>query len=107
MAENVDLQVPRELLFRAVFALTGDDVGDELRAAVAGEINDILGRDLAEDGQQAWLTELAKTCRSCQGCWEVPCGGCQGGGVCDDHCHCGQRDGIEREVEPADEDDDG
>lgn len=68
-----------------------------------------IALEVGEDGEQQWLAELAKTCTSCASCWGSPCGGCQGGGVCDNICTCGQRDGIERDEDrhDVDEDDDG
>jgi len=42
--------------------------------------------------EDQWLSEIARTCRSCPECWEVPCGGCQQGGVCDAICHCYRHD---------------
>lgn len=41
-----------------------------------------------EPGYDEWLAEAAKGCRCCADCWEVPCGGCQAGGICDNHCAC-------------------
>lgn len=30
-----------------------------------------------------FLTDCASKCRCCSCCWQVPCGGCTAGGVCD------------------------
>ena len=57
-----------------------------------------FGEDL---GEEQWLAEAARECRCCSQCWQVPCGGCAAGGVCDAlECTC------ERGQE-ADEEDDG
>lgn len=37
---------------------------------------------------QQWLEELAKECTCCSVCWDVPCGGCMAGGMCDNMCIC-------------------
>ena len=37
---------------------------------------------------QNFLVEAAKTCRCCPRCWDVPCGACQQGAVCDETCSC-------------------
>lgn len=58
--------------------------------------------DVTED---EWLAELAKECRNCPNCrgGDVPCGGCQAGGVCDAfECVCDRNDEHDES-----EDDDG
>lgn len=53
---------------------------------------------------QTWLDDVAKSCLSCASCWDVPCGGCQAGGPCDEHCHC-HRDGEDFQDDDRDEED--
>lgn len=49
--------------------------------------------DLLEDPDyQRHLDELAKDCRCCPECWDVPCGACQAGAPCDEICTCDQFD---------------
>lgn len=38
------------------------------------------------------LVECARSCRACPDCWDVPCGGCTAGGVCDAICKCDRDD---------------
>ena len=50
----------------------------------------------AEVGRDRWLSQLAKECRNCPECsnGDVPCAGCQAGGVCDAiPCSCDAEDG--------------
>lgn len=49
-----------------------------------------LGRTRVKEleSDEETLLVLARECRCCPDCWDVPCGGCQAGGVCDDICHC-------------------
>lgn len=38
---------------------------------------------------RAYLADAAKGCRCCSTCWDVPCGGALGGGICDAmRCTC-------------------
>lgn len=37
---------------------------------------------------QAHLCQLAESCTCCPECSDVPCGGCQAGGLCDNYCRC-------------------
>ena len=39
--------------------------------------------------EDEWLADLSYQCKSCPDCWEVPCAGCQTGGMCDAYCRCG------------------
>lgn len=41
---------------------------------------------------QRWMSTIAEKCTSCPECWEVPCGACQAGGVCDSYCKCDECD---------------
>lgn len=44
--------------------------------------------------EEKFLAEMAKQCRSCPECWDVPCGGCVAGGVCDRICNCEPDDDV-------------
>lgn len=35
---------------------------------------------------------MAKDCRCCPTCWQVPCDGVCAGGLCDMHCRCDEDD---------------
>lgn len=39
-----------------------------------------------------FLNEVSKHCSCCPECSDVPCGGVQCGGFCDDVCHCDEVD---------------
>ena len=47
---------------------------------------------------QQWLQELAEECMCCPICWEVPCGGCMAGGICDEMCICHEEDECDDET---------
>jgi hypothetical protein len=51
--------------------------------------------DMKDPAEERWLDEIAKTCRACQKCWDVPCGGCQQGAPCDAICRCDAFDDAE------------
>lgn len=59
---------------------------------------------LDDPGYQEWLEDCAQGCECCPSCWDVPCPGCQAGGMCDRiPCSC-DYDGEEREWEEDEED---
>lgn len=36
----------------------------------------------------SWIKDISKECDCCVTCSDVPCGGVQAGGVCDNACQC-------------------
>jgi hypothetical protein len=45
-----------------------------------------------EQNYEKFVEECAKECLCCPECWEVPCGGCLAGGVCDNICFCHEKE---------------
>jgi hypothetical protein len=75
---------------------------DMLDALVEQAVDDF--EEMQSDSESMWLAELATKCRNCAVCrgGDVPCGGCQAGGVCDAmECVCDREDD-----EPSDETED-
>jgi hypothetical protein len=76
---------------------------DDMLDAMVDEAIDDFER-MQSDSESMFLAEAAKSCRNCPVCrgGDVPCGGCQAGGVCDAfECVC------DREELDESEDDDG
>ncbi|HND33094.1 MAG TPA: hypothetical protein PKY30_10765 [Myxococcota bacterium] len=76
--------------------------------ARAQEVSEQLAQMSATLGMDAWLDEVAKTCRCCASCGEFPCGGCQQGAPCDEMpCTCGHDDyeDSDDDLEEWDDDD--
>ncbi len=49
-----------------------------------------MPEELTED---EWLQEIAAKCNCCPECWQVPCGGCMYGGLCDNMpCRCDEHE---------------
>ena len=53
--------------------------------------------DHESEEYQEWLEKLAEECMCCPKCWDVPCGSCQAGGICDAMCICDKDNWIEYE----------
>ncbi|PZR07103.1 MAG: hypothetical protein DI536_29030 [Archangium gephyra] len=66
------------------------------------ELDAMVDEALTAHGEAKWLEGTARRCQSCSRCWDVPCGGCQAGGICDAHCHCDESSAGR----PSDEDED-
>jgi len=41
---------------------------------------------------EKFVEECAKECTCCPDCWDVPCGGCLSGGICDNICFCNDKE---------------
>ena len=41
---------------------------------------------------EEWVAKVADECTCCPKCWEVPCGGCLSGSICDDMCTCDEEE---------------
>lgn len=60
-----------------------------------------MSENIRDKSYKEYFEQCALDCDCCPHCWEVPCGSCLAGGICDNICRC-----EEDEYEPYSTEDD-